>query len=321
MSILFQSPDLQLPWSSSERENKRFAVIATVFLVLSLLAAMFIDMQPRPEQSQKDKEKIPASLAKIIERKKIKKPKPPVVKPVEKKAKEKKPEEKKKEEKKKPKPKPKPKDDKQKKAREKMEKLKKKNAAALNAMASLMPKVKASNNLSSKGNKSAKANRRQLTGGPATGTSGGIAVATAPSSSNLSGNLGGRSISTVDASSLGGSDVDVSGSVGKATSAASQGVAGQRSEEQIRRVLDRAKGSLFSIYNRALRKNPTLQGKVTFELTIQPDGSVSSVRVVSSDLNNPSLERRLISKLKQLDFGAADVAVTKTRNLVDFIPF
>ena len=321
MSVLFQSPDLQLPWSSSDRENKRFAVIATVFLVLSLLAAILIDMQPKPEKSQEDKEKIPASLVKVMERKKIKKPKPPVVKPVEKKAEKKKPEEKKPEKKKKEPKKPKPKDDKQKKAREKMDKLKKKNAAALNAMANLMPKVKSSANLSSKGNKAAKANRRQLTGGPATATSGGIAVATAPSSSNLSGSLGGRSISTVDASSLGGSSIDVSGSVGQATSAASQGVAGQRSEEQIRRVLDGAKGALYSIYNRALRKDPNLQGKVTFELTIQPDGSVSNVRVVSSALGNPSLERRLISKLKQLDFGAADVAVTKTRNLVDFIPF
>ncbi len=319
MSVLFQSPDLQLPWSSSDRENKRFSVIATVFLIATLLLAMFIDMQPKPEISQKDKEKIPASLAKIMERKKIEKPKPKPPKAVEKK--EEKKEEKKPEEKKPEKKKPKPKNDEQKKAREKMEKLKKEQAKALNAMANLMPKVKPSTNLSSKGNKAAKANRRQLTGGPATATSGGIAVATAPSSSNLSGDLGGRSISTVDASSLGGTSVETSGSVAKATSAASQGVAGQRSEEQIRRVLDGAKGALYSIYNRALRKDPTLQGKVTFELTIQPDGSVSNVRVVNSGLKNPSLERRLVSKLKQLNFGAADVAVTKTRNLVDFIPF
>jgi outer membrane biosynthesis protein TonB len=319
MSVLFQSPDLQLPWSSSDRENKRFSVIATVFLIVSLLIAVFIDMQPKPELSQKDKEKIPASLAKIMERKKVEKPKPIPPKPVEKKVEKKK--EKKQEEKKPEKKKPKPKDDKQKKAREKMEKLKKEQAKALNAMANLMPKVKSSANLSSKGNKAAKANRRQLTGGPATATSGGIAVATAPTSSNLSGDLGGRSISTVDASSLGGTAVDASGDVGRATSKASQGVAGQRSEEQIRRVLDGAKGSLYSIYNRALRKDPTLQGKVTFELTIQPDGSVSKVRVVNTGLKNPSLERRLVSKLKSLNFGADDVAVTKSRYLVDFIPF
>ena len=320
MSVLFQSPDLQLPWSSSRQENRRFNVIVVVFLVVSLLIATFIDMQPKPEISQEDKEKIPASLAKIMERKKIEKPKPIPPKAVEKKAKEKKPEEKKEEKKPKPK-KPKPKDDAQKKAREKMDKERKKNEAALNAMRDLMPKVTASKSLSSKGNKATKANRRQLTGGPATATSGGIAVATAPSSSNLSGDLGTRSISTVDASSLGGSAVDTSGNVGQATSAASQGVAGQRSEEQIRRVLDGAKGALYSIYNRALRKNPTLQGNVTFEITIQPDGSVSNVRVVSSGLSNPGLERRLMSRLRKLDFGAADVAVTKTRNLVDFIPF
>ncbi|NRA42397.1 MAG: AgmX/PglI C-terminal domain-containing protein, partial [Pseudomonadales bacterium] len=118
--------------------------------------------------------------------------------------------------------------------------------------------------------------------------------------------------------SLGGSRVDTSGSVAQATQ--SEQRSGQRSEERIRRVLDSAKGQLYGIYNRALRKNPTLQGRVTFELVIQPNGRVSDCKVVSSALNDSGLERRLIAKMKQLDFGAEDVAVLKTRWAIDFLP-
>jgi len=321
MAVLFQSPDLQLPWSSSRRENQRFNVIAAIALVLCLVMGVFIQVQDRPVLDQTAKEKIPDSLAKIMERKKKE---PPKVKPKPKvKAKEKKPEEKKPEEKK-PKPKkkepPKPKTEKQKEAREKLKKKFKKNAEALNKMKSLMPKVAASKALS-KGNKKTVVNRKVLTGKAATATSGGIQTAAIPTSTGVGKGLEGRSVLQVSDGSLGGTAVDTTGGVDDATGGASQGVAGQRSEEQIRRVFDASKGALYSIYNRALRKDPTLQGKVTFEITIEPDGSVSAARIVSSELNNPSLERRLISKMRQIDFGAADVSTMKTRWAIDFLPF
>ena len=39
---------------------------------------------------------------------------------------------------------------------------------------------------------------------------------------------------------------------------------GGRSDESIRQVMDRNKGALFAIYNRALRQDPLLQGKLVF---------------------------------------------------------
>ncbi len=318
MSVLFQSPDLQLPWSSSRQENNRFNIIAIIILVITLVFGFLIQSQDRPDLSQKEKEKIPASLAKIMERKKKEKPKPkPVVK--EKKAEEKKPEEKK--PKKKKKEPPKPKTEEQKKAREKAKKELAKNQAALDALKSLQMDVKPQANLTKAGSKAKTVDRKVITGGPATATSGGIQTAAIPSSTSVGKGLQGRSVLQVSDGTLGGTQVDTSGGVDAATSSASQGVAGQRSEEQIRRVLDGAKGALYSIYNRELRKDPTLQGKVTFEITIDPDGSVSNCKIVSSELANPKLERRLVSKMKQLNFGAADVAVTKTRWAVDFLPF
>ncbi len=96
---------------------------------------------------------------------------------------------------------------------------------------------------------------------------------------------------------------------------------GERSQEQIRRVLDGSKGALYSLYARTLRQNPSLQGKVTFELDIQPDGSVSNVQVINSELKNPRLEGRLVLKRKSLSFGPANATVTQFRYMVDFLPF
>ena len=43
-----------------------------------------------------------------------------------------------------------------------------------------------------------------------------------------------------------------------------------RSREEIERVFDANKGRIFTLYNRALRENPALQGKVVLRLTIAP---------------------------------------------------
>ena len=48
------------------------------------------------------------------------------------------------------------------------------------------------------------------------------------------------------------------------------------------------KGALDAIYNRALREDPTLQGKVVFEIKGGPTGEVLSCKVVFSDLHSPA---------------------------------
>ncbi len=95
---------------------------------------------------------------------------------------------------------------------------------------------------------------------------------------------------------------------------------GTRSEMSLRRTLEAHKARLYALYNRALRKDPLLRGKVLFEIEIQPSGKVSAVKIKSSELNNAKLERRLMLVLKSIEFAQKDVAVTTTIWAIDFIP-
>jgi len=93
-----------------------------------------------------------------------------------------------------------------------------------------------------------------------------------------------------------------------------------RSENEIRSVLERAKAKLYTIYNRALNDDPQLQGKVVFQLTIASNGKVTGVKVISSQLKKPKLERKLSLRLKLLNFGKKSVATTKTNWAIEFLP-
>lgn len=93
-----------------------------------------------------------------------------------------------------------------------------------------------------------------------------------------------------------------------------------RSEAEIRRVLEANKSSLYTLYSRALRSNPLLKGKVVFELVISPDGNLTEIRIVRSELGDSKLERQLTLRLRSVNFGAADVAPTRSTWTVEFLP-
>ncbi len=93
-----------------------------------------------------------------------------------------------------------------------------------------------------------------------------------------------------------------------------------RAIEELNAVFDRYKGQLQNIYQRALRRDPTLQGKVVFELTISPSGKVIRAKIISSELNNKKLERRLIIKVKSFRFAAKDVKKVTVTMPIDFLP-
>ena len=80
-----------------------------------------------------------------------------------------------------------------------------------------------------------------------------------------------------------------------------------RTLEEIQLVFDRNKGSLYTLYNRALRGNAGLRGVVNVKLTIAPNGRVSNCTVVSSELNDPELERKIVARIMLFDFGAKNV--------------
>ncbi|MCW7538577.1 TonB family protein [Aquabacterium sp. A7-Y] len=93
-----------------------------------------------------------------------------------------------------------------------------------------------------------------------------------------------------------------------------------RSIEEIKLVFERHKGAIYAIYNRALREDPSLQGKVVLKLTIAPSGSVVDCRIVSSELNAAELEGKLLARVRQFDFGAKDVDQMVVTWPVDFLP-
>ena len=95
---------------------------------------------------------------------------------------------------------------------------------------------------------------------------------------------------------------------------------GQRSEMSLRRTLETHKSRLYARYNSALRKDPFLQGKVLFEIEIQPNGKVSKVDIKSSELNNAKLERQLLVILRSITFPNEGVAVMVTIWSIDFLP-
>ncbi|HQR21871.1 MAG TPA: TonB family protein, partial [Burkholderiaceae bacterium] len=93
-----------------------------------------------------------------------------------------------------------------------------------------------------------------------------------------------------------------------------------RSIEEIKLVFERNKAAIYSIYNRALRDEPSLQGRVVVELKIAPSGQVTGLRVVSSELRAADLEQKLLARIKMFDFGAKDVDAITITWPVDFLP-
>lgn len=101
----------------------------------------------------------------------------------------------------------------------------------------------------------------------------------------------------------------------------SAGAFAGRTDEEIQIVFDRYKSALYRLYNRELRKDPTLRGQMVLRLTIEPDGSVSMCEVQSSDMNAPVLSEQVVDRVRNFDFGAKDGIVAMTIIYpIDFLP-
>ena len=110
-------------------------------------------------------------------------------------------------------------------------------------------------------------------------------------------------------------------SKGKNSGNSQPGKLGGRSDESIRLVMDDNKGAIFSIYNRSLRKDPLLHGRLVFEMVIDPSGSIAQITLVSSELSDPGLTRKILSRISLINFGAADVNITRVNYSLDFLPY
>ena len=93
-----------------------------------------------------------------------------------------------------------------------------------------------------------------------------------------------------------------------------------RSEEEIAMVFDRNKGAIYALYERALRMNPMLQGKLVIQFTIASSGEVTRCRVVSSELHDPALEREIVARVMLFRFEPEKVDPTTATKPIDFFP-
>jgi len=307
-----------LPWSDSERDRK---LVGFVFIALAISTILFVVIQflPLMDVEEKKLEEVAPRLAKlIIEKQAQPKPPPPLPKPKPKEEPKPKPKEEPKPTPKpeaKPQPKPQPKPDRTEVAKKQAQR---QMQVVEDALADLREFDVASldkNKPTTSGATTATSttNTTAIIAARANKSSGGIDTSRL-SRATGGGDLAGRQTTNVT-SSIG------SGSGAKGVRSGGSGSAGSRPYEEIELVFQKNKGRIFSLYNRALRSDPSLQGKVVVELTIAPNGKVIKCRIVSSELHNPQLEEQLISRIKLFQFqprNNVDTLVVKYP--IDFLP-
>lgn len=301
-----------LPWENNTDQDKLYRLILIIFLLIGIVLGFLFASLPYTERSRDAKEKIPERLAKVVMRKK--EVKPPPKPPEQKKIKVEEPKEKPKPKKEREKP-PEPKDEKERKAREAAQK---KLDEAKDILADLQDlKVDLNTKPLAKGGAEAKAADRKLITARAGAGSGGIQVA-----SNVSADSSGFGGSGQGKALVGMATTQVESGIGSGGGGGSRaaGGDGKRTMEDIRKVFDANKGILFSLYSRALRTNPTLQGSILLQLVIAPDGSVTRCEVVSSEIADDDLVRKIVARVKTFNFGADDVEVWNNKYEVNLVP-
>lgn len=309
--------DFALPWESSRLEDERFKRILKRIILLFLLLAIAFPWLPLPQIDREQAEKIPPMLAKVIIHHRLPAPPPPPPAAEPKQAHEEKPADKA------------PASAKRKKASSARKKVASLGIGAFSSQLKSLrssvdiAKLQARNTNVSTG-AAARSTRSVLGRVSATKTSGGINASVM--SSNGSGtHLAGRN--GVDMGGYGngygggGSGNGAgSGGDGGGGGKSHSSVIGGRDMESIRRVFEQHKGAIYAIYNRALRKDPEIQGKYVFHIVIEPDGTISSIKIISSELGNDKLEKKLLARIRVINFGRDDVAATPVNYKFDFLP-
>lgn len=294
--------EYELPWEGDPESTERFRRILRVLLIILVVLGILFPLLPTPKREAA--QDIPTRLAKVMLENKPKPP-PPPPKPVEQPKVE-------------PKlamvkPPPRPIDLKElahRKAEKQLNQVKD-ELADLREQMDLTPLQ--TRNLSGSVGADSHAERSLITSRVGAG-SGGITSANASRGFGAgAGSLTGHTATAVNSSvalaSAANRNVH-SGGGGKPA----------RSPEEIALVFDRNKGRIYSLYARALRDNAELQGKLVLEFTIAPNGAVTDCRVVSSELKDPELERKIVALVRLFQFQAEDVdAVTATKP-IDFFP-
>lgn len=298
MLAYYYSADL--PWTISEEEQERFRRILKRIGLIFLLFSVLMPFLPVPTIEREAMEEVPPRLAKLILERQETKPLAPEMEPVQ--------------------AKPEPKQVEPKPVKKNVESARKKAErsgllAFKDELADLRDNAVTANlqkntKLTSGAGTSAKVPERSLVTSNVAGGSGGINTARL-SRDTGGGGLAGRSTTQVSSPVGGGGGSSVRrGGSGQAS----------RSIEEIKLIFDKNKAAIYALYNRALREDPTLQGKVILKLTIAPSGRVTACELVSSELRAPDLVRKLVARVQLFDFGAKDVDTMVVTYPIDFLP-
>jgi hypothetical protein len=317
-----------LAWNIEADENNRLKKTILSVLPLFICLVIYVSWVELPEQDRETLEALPPQLAKVILKKK-KEPKPII--------KEKKIE--KKEEKKivpekvaeKPKPKPelkkpvpkiakKPKAEIKRKPKEILlarEKAKTSGLLAMSSQLSAMSAMASKVTLDVPNTITAKPIARKavdrLASSVSTGRSAGVDQNLLTQDTQKI-DLSSRKLTEVD-------QVEVVSAALEEDEAVAEQLVSQRTSEELRRTMDANKSAIQSIYNRALRKKPSLQGVFTPLLVIEESGKVSNCTTDTSTLDEPGLEDKFCKRLRLVDFGYKEGAETmKFKYPFDLLP-
>ncbi|MBU2886226.1 AgmX/PglI C-terminal domain-containing protein [Gilvimarinus agarilyticus] len=307
---------VQSPFDRSATDDARFGKLVLVAVVLCSVLALVLSLITLPEIEREEKQKLPPQLARVLLEKEEIDPPPPLPEPEQAEPEPEKPEPVEEPEPvEQPEPVPEPEPTEVEKARE----VAKVSGVlqfqdALADMRNEIDTAELTRNEVTHGAAEAQVTERDLITSGAESDSGGINTA-ALSTDTANTALAGRETTQVE-SPLAGAD----SGVGTETAEPARR-AGERSDEEIRQVMSQHASALDRYYRRALRSNPALQGKIVLKLVINPDGSLADVVIVSSGLNDPELEAKVLARVKLISFPAReDVVVTSKQYTFNFLP-
>jgi periplasmic protein TonB len=308
--------EYDLPWTSTSNQERKFKrLLGQIFLVVAVLGLVW-PFIPTPEPDPNEVIEIPPRIAQLLlDEKPLPPPPPPVVEepepepeiddPEPEQVVENDPE---------PEPEPEPEIDYEEVAREQAQAAFMPFADDLADLVDqeLLDKVSDDRELSASVGEAARNERSMITSKVGTASGG---INTAAMSRNTGGTgIAGRSTTKVDS--------PVAGLAANAGGARRTGTSGKasRSREEIELIFDKNKGAIFALYNRALRRDPSLEGKLVLRLTIAPNGQVTACEIVSSELGDLELEEKLVQRVRMFRFEARDVEAITTTKPIDFFP-
>ena len=299
----------QLPWETSAEQDHQFGRLLKRLVPGVLLLALLLSVLPVPEPDVDEVPELPTRYAELILEKKAEPPPPPpepVVLPERE-------------------PEPAPVVEERPLPEPEVVEPPKPSAEERASVAGLLPFADDLADLRDNQIAESVANQRPVTGavGEAPTTQRSIVTTAAASSSGgistdaLSRDTGGTTLSGYNTTEV---KVPVSTAAGNAVASAKRQNAAARSREEIEKVFDQNKGAIYALYTRALRRDPGLEGKLVLKFTIEPSGAISDCEIVSSELEDEELERKLVQRVKLFKFKAKDVASVTTTKPIDFFP-